>query len=125
MPLIQDRSLFDNPIRVFGKITSLQLQRARDRLRIVINRMDLCTQPARRQAEQSASGTRVQEAFPAERPQHFLERPLRRRDPLVVQQREKSRPIVAELEAFAGGYFGSMLNAHRTLHYKKIGPLSA
>jgi hypothetical protein len=82
--------------------------------------MNLGSQTARRQAEQPAPGACVQETFSVKRTQHSLERPFRGRDPLVVQQCEKSGPVIAELEPFASGDFGCMMKAHRTFTWISI-----
>ncbi len=98
--LVEDRSFFDRPENIAGKVTPLQLGRAGHRLRVVVEGMDHRTQPSRCQRKQTTATTYVQESlfrqlFDLE---HLLERCRRRRNALFVQAREKTAPVLAEFK---------------------------
>src|SRR5437016_6077054 len=104
---IERRAFFDSPIAVVIEIASPKFLRAGNRMRIVIKRMNARAQTPCRQTEQPAAGTDVQKTLSLEvlNFQHLLERFFRARDAPIVKQREKSAPVLAELEAFIAGNF--------------------
>ena len=55
------------------------------------------------EGEESAAASNVEKTASGERfdPQHRTERPLRLRDPLLVEHLEKPAPVVTELEPLA------------------------
>jgi hypothetical protein len=110
---IENRGLLDDPIGIGWKVPPSQFARARDRLRIVIERMNPGTEASRRQARETASRSDVQKPKSVQpfQAQHVLERALRRHDSLVVQDFEEPRPVAAELEPFAARNFRSVCRA--------------
>ena len=50
---VEDRALLDRPVRIFGEVATLQLQRTGDRLFVVVERPNACAQPPCGEAEQT------------------------------------------------------------------------
>src|ERR1041384_4681283 len=89
------------PRIVVAEVVLLQLERARDRLRIEVERMNTSTESARAQTEEPAARADVEKRLAFERAnlEHFLERLFRLLNALVVDTSEGLQPVLTEFEA--------------------------
>ena len=102
---IECRALRDAPLCVSRKVAPAQFPGAGDRLRIVIEGHDTRSQPARRQAEQTAAAADIEETLTGQviDLQHLPQRIFRLADTVVVQDEKEALPVLSEGEAFTGG----------------------